>query len=43
MTNQSYNTNIEVTVDPTDVFDRINDVPKWFKNKGFEGPQHKIQ
>jgi hypothetical protein len=42
MQNQSYGTSIEVAADPADVFDHINNVPKWFKNKGFEGNSTKL-
>ena len=39
---KSYSTDIEVNADPADVFTRINDVPKWFKDKGFEGNSTKL-
>lgn len=42
MQNRSYSTSIEVTADPADVFDCVNAVPKWFKNKGFEGSSTKL-
>ena len=42
MKSKSYGTSIEVTADPADVFDRINAVPKWFKDKGFEGSSTKL-
>ena len=42
MKKQSYSTSIEVTAEPTDVFDQINDVRKWFKDKGFEGSSTKL-
>jgi hypothetical protein len=39
---KSYSTDIEVKANPTDVFDHINNVPKWFKDKGFEGNSTKL-
>ena|ERR1700733_7691245 len=42
MKSQSYSTSIEVAADPAYVFNCINDVPKWFKDKGFEGRSTKL-
>jgi hypothetical protein len=42
MKDQSYSISIEVTGDPAGVFDCINDVPNWFKAKGFEGNSTKL-
>ena len=42
MKSYSYSTDIEVDAGPADVFNRINDVPKWFKDKGFEGNSTKL-
>jgi|SRR6185503_2054717 len=41
MKNLNYSTTVEVTADPIDVFNCINDVPGWFKDKGFEGSSTK--
>src|ERR1700679_2107651 len=41
MTSQSYSTEIEVTASPVDVFNCINDVPKWW-SKDFEGSSTKL-
>jgi hypothetical protein len=37
MKDQSYSISIEVAGSPDDVFSCINDVPGWFKDKGFAG------
>ncbi len=42
MQNDSYSTSIEVVASPGHVFDCINDVPEWFKDKGFEGSSAKL-
>jgi len=42
MKSQSYNASIEVAASPADVSNCINDVPKWFAGKGFEGSSTKL-
>ena len=42
MESQGYTISIEIAAKPDDVFDRINEVPKWFKGKGFEGSSTKL-
>jgi hypothetical protein len=42
MKSQSYSASIEVPGSPADVFNCINDVPQWFKDKGFEGSSTKL-
>lgn len=42
MKNSNYSTSIEVTAEPADVFNYINDVPGWFKDKGFAGTSTKL-
>lgn len=42
MIDKSYNTSIEVKASPMCVFNCINDVPKWFAGKGFEGNSTKL-
>ncbi|BAU55322.1 SRPBCC family protein [Mucilaginibacter gotjawali] len=42
MNDRSYTATIEVARAPQDVFNCINAVPKWFKDKGFEGSSTKL-
>lgn len=37
MKNSNYSTSIDVDLAPADVFNYFNDVPGWFKDKGFAG------
>jgi hypothetical protein len=42
MQTKSFTTTIEVAQSPEEVFNRINDVPIWFSNKGFEGSSRNL-